>query len=142
MRICSFYHCNWDIPLRLILVRKRGNALTHWLIYSHVGSLFKFWLCGYCIFAIVTRLAGPLANSRQEERECFGFRLAQFREQWHIIRMRTVRSTNYPSKRIPHGAHCVRKPAGVFWSRLGLRKCSNRKLTKNCRNRNECCAST
>ena len=59
--------------------------LTHWLIYSHVGSLFKFWLCGYCIFAIVTRLAGPLANSRREEKGVLVFRLAQFRHPGHNV---------------------------------------------------------
>ena len=59
--------------------------LTHWLIYSHVGSLFKFWLCGYCIFAIVTRLAGPLANSRREEKGVLVFRLAQFRGPGHNV---------------------------------------------------------
>ena len=61
------------------------NDLTHWLISSHVGSLFKFWLCGYCIFAIKARLAGPLANSRREEKGVLVFRLAQFRGPGHNV---------------------------------------------------------
>ena len=34
--------------------------LPRWLTSSHVGSLFKFWLCAKWIFTIVSRLASPL----------------------------------------------------------------------------------
>ena len=34
--------------------------LTRWLISSHVGSLFQFWLCTCWMVTIVTRLASPL----------------------------------------------------------------------------------
>ena len=78
--------------------------LTRLIISSHVGSLSKFWVCAYWIFTIVTGLASPTRPILvMGSGWGLGFRLAQF--QWHIARVREVRASNYPIKRIPHGVY-------------------------------------
>ena len=100
--------------------------LTRWIITSRVGSLFKLGLSAYqLINTIGSKFSKWRLNFCRQVREIICSRLAQFREQWNIIRLKVVRAWNYPPKHIPHGACCVRKPANVVWSSLGLRKCPN-----------------
>ena len=88
--------------------------LTGWLISSHVGSLFKLWLFAYGIFTTVTRLAIPLRLILVTKTgRGLSLRLAQFREQWNIIRVRVVHASNYLPKRILHGAYSVHYPHDV-----------------------------
>ena len=44
--------------------------MIHWLVSSHVASLFRFWMCAYRFFTIVTLVRRGWG---------LGFRLAQFR---------------------------------------------------------------
>ena len=95
-----------------VSVALRLDSVT---ISPHVGSLFKFWLCTYWIFTIVTRLASPSRLILVEGSGWgLGLKLAQFPYLCHNIQIKIEPASNRPQKHIPHGACCVGETSQHF----------------------------